>query len=374
MKKFSLLFLIMSSTLATQLSATEPSITLREFGQLEGQPVTLYTLTNSNGMVAEISDYGGVVVSLRVPDREGRVEDVVLGFDDFEDYKNDQGYYGAITGRNANRIANGQFTLEGETYQLAQNNGPNNFHGGVSGFNKKLWQGSASIAKGEPALRLEYVSPDGEEGFPGTLTVVTTYTLTPENGLKIHYEARSDKPTICNLTHHSYWNIGGPSSESILEQELQLFSDAYNPTDATAIPTGEIRPVAGTPFDFREPQPIGSRIDTDDAQLAIGKGYDHNYVINGEPGTLRPVARVYDPKSGRVMKMLSTDHGVQFYSGNWFDGSVVGRDGKAYTHRIALCLECQHFPDSLNQPNFVSAILTPGEVYEKTTVYQFSTK
>lgn len=374
MKKHSFFFLVMSIALSTHISASDASVSLCEYGELDGRPVTLYTLTNTHGMVARITNYGGIVVSLHVPDRAGKFEDVVLGFDNFEGYKDDQGYYGAIIGRNANRIANGKFMLGGETYELAQNNGLNNFHGGVNGFNKKLWEGHASIVNGEPTLRLTYVSPDGEEGFPGMLEVSTTYTLTVENGLKIHYEARSDKPTICNLTHHSYWNIGGPSSDSILEHELQLFCNAFNPTDTTAIPTGEIRLVAGTPFDFRQSQPIGSRIDVDDAQLGIGKGYDHNYVINGNPGELRPVARVYDRKSGRVMEMLSTDRGVQFYSGNWFDGTIVGRNGTTYTHRIALCLECQHFPDSPNQPNFVSATLLPGELYEKTTVYRFSTQ
>lgn len=374
MKTINLYLLAMCSILPSSLVAGQASIELNEFGEFEGKPVTLYTMTNEQGMVAKITDYGGVVVSLLVPDRDGKLEDVVLGFEGFPAYQSDQGWYGAITGRTANRIKHGKFSIDGNDYQLATNNGPNHMHGGVKGFNKKLWKGTASVANGEPQLQLSYTSVDGEEGFPGTLDITTTYTLTADNGLKIEYAATTDKPTICNITHHSYWNIGGPSSESIHDQELQLFCDAFNPTDANYIPTGEIRPVAGTPFDFREPKLIGRDIEADDEQLKIGKGYDHNFVINGEPGTLRPVCKLYDPKSGRLMEMFSTDNGVQLYSGNWFDGSVVGRDDTAYTHRIAVCFECQHFPDAINQPNFVSPILRPGEVYEKTIVYRFSTK
>lgn len=372
MKTIPSVLLAMCSIISSNLSAGQASIALNEFGEFEGKPVTLYTLTNEQGMVAKITDYGGVVVSLLVPDRDGKLEDVVLGFEDFPAYAADEGWYGAITGRTANRIKHGKFSIDGNDYQLATNNGPNHMHGGVKGFNKQLWKGKASVTNGEPKLKLKYTSPDGEEGFPGKLKITTTYTLTADNGLKIEYEATTDKPTICNITHHSYWNIGGPSSTSIHDQELQMFADAYNPTDENYIPTGEIRPTAGTPFDFSKPKLIGQDIDAEDPQLIIGKGYDHNFVINGEPGTLRQVARLHDPKSGRVMEMLSTDHGVQLYSGNWFDGSVVGRGEKAYTHRIAICFECQHFPDAINQPNFKSPILRPGEVYEKTTVYRFS--
>ncbi|MDP4644597.1 MAG: galactose mutarotase [Opitutales bacterium] len=372
MKLLTPILLTMSIYAATHASGGPASIALNDFGEFEGKPVTLYTMTNEQGMVAKITDYGGIVVSLLVPDRDGKLEDVVLGFEDFAAYEADEGWYGAITGRTANRIKHGKFSIDGNNYQLATNNGPNHMHGGVKGFNKKLWKGTASVINGEPQLKLTYTSPDGEEGFPGKLEITTTYTLTTDNGLQIQYEATTDKPTICNITHHSYWNIGGPDSKSILEQELQMFADTYNPTDENYIPTGEIRSVAGTPFDFSQPKPIGRDIDADDVQLKIGKGYDHNFVINGEPGTLRPVARLHDPKSGRMMEMLSTDHGVQVYSGNWFDGSVVGRGGIPYTHRIAICFECQHFPDAINQPNFKSPILRPGEVYEKTTVYRFS--
>jgi aldose 1-epimerase len=374
MKTIAPVLLAMSAILSSNLSAGQASVTLNEFGEFEGKPVTLYTMTNQQGMVAKITDYGGVVVSLLVADRNGKLEDVVLGFEDFPAYEADEGWYGAITGRSANRIKNGKFSIDGIEYQLATNNGPNHMHGGVKGFNKKLWQGTASVTNGEPQLKLKYTSPDGEEGFPGELAITTTYTLTGENGLKVEYHAITNKPTICNITHHSYWNIGGPSSNSIHDQELQMFCDAYNPTDANYIPTGEIRPVVGTAFDFSEPKPIGRDIDADDKQLKIGKGYDHNFVINGKPGTLRPVARLHDSESGRVMEVLSTDHGVQLYSGNWFDGSVVGRGDKAYTHRIAICFECQHFPDAINQPNFTAPILRPGEVYEQTTIYRFSVR
>lgn len=368
------LYLIMSLTALSHVSGGTASVVLTEFGEFDGQPVTLYTMTNENGMVAKITNYGAVVVSLLVPDRDGKLEDVVLGFEDFEAYEADKAWYGAIIGRTANRIKEGQFSIDDQSYQLATNNGPNHMHGGVEGFNKKLWKGTASIEEGEPQLELKYVSPDGEEGFPGQLKISTIYTLTADNGLKIEYRGTTDKPTICNLTHHSYWNIGGPDRDSILEQELQMFADAYNPTDENYIPTGEIRPVAGTAFDFSKPKEIGQDIDAEDPQLVIGRGYDHNFVINGESGTLRPVASLYDPKSGRVMEMLSSDHGVQLYSGNWFDGSVLGRGERAYTHRIAICFECQHFPDAINQPNFKSPILRPSDAYEKTTVYKFSVR
>lgn len=374
MKRLIPLLLIMSISAATSSYGGQASISLSEYGELEGQPVTLYTLTNEQGMVAKITNYGGVVVSLLVPDRDGNLEDVVLGFEDFPAYESDEGWYGAITGRTANRIKHGKFSIDGKDYQLATNNGPNHMHGGVEGFNKKLWKAKASVTDGEPQLKLKYTSPDGEEGFPGELKITTVYTLTADNGLKIEYEATTDKPTICNITHHSYWNIGGPSSKTIHDQELQMFADAFCPTDENYIPTGEIRPVAGTPFDFREPKLIGKDIEADNEQLKIGRGYDHTYVINGEAGELRPVANLYDAKSGRVMEMLSTDHGVQLYSGNWFDGSVIGRDNTPYTHRIAICFECQHLPDAINQDNFKSPILRPGQTYEKTTVYRFSVR
>lgn len=366
--------LILSACMAPASSAGEPGLSSRDYGTFEGQPVKLFTLTNQHGMVAEVTDYGGVVVSLKTPDRDGGLADVVFGYDDLEAYLNDQGYLGAVAGRYANRIAKGAFEIDGTAYQLATNNGPNHLHGGVRGFNKRLWKSTPSMAGGQPQLKLEYLSPDGEEGYPGNLRVTMTYTLTAENGLRIDYHATTDKPTLCNPTHHSYWNLGGASSDSILGHQLQLHADRFTPTGSTGIPTGELRDVEGTPFDFREPHTVGERIDADDEQIKVGHGYDHNYVINGEAGTLRPVARVEDPESGRVMEVLSTDHGVQFYSGNFFDGKVVGRNNRAFTYRSALCLECQRFPDSPNHADFPSATLRPGEVYEKTTVYRFSAR
>lgn len=363
-----------TTTTATKAIASEPGISSRPFGDFDGQPVSLFTMTNQHGMVAQISDYGGIVVSLKTPDRDGQFEDVALGYDDFETYKNDTRYLGAIAGRYANRIAKGNFSIDGREYQLATNNGPNHLHGGDRGFNKRLWTSTATMQNGQPQLKLQYLSPDGEEGFPGNLQVTTTYSLTEDNGLRIDYHATTDQPTVCNLTHHSYWNIGGPQSDSILDQQLQFSCDKFTPIDETSIPTGELRDVSGTPFDFRTSQPIGQRIDADNTQLKQGRGYDHNFVINGDAGTLRPVARVHDEKSGRVMEVLSSDFGIQFYTGNFFDGQVLGRNGKAFKHRMALCLECQRFPDSPNQSDFPSATLRPGEVYEKTTVYRFSTK
>ncbi|MGJ8676459.1 MAG: aldose epimerase family protein [Akkermansiaceae bacterium] len=355
-----------------QPAAAEASISLKQFGEIDGQAVTLFTLRNENGMIVEISEYGGAVVSLIVPDRDGKMENVVLGFDTLEAYIDDTSYFGTIIGRNSNRIAEAKFKLDEKLYQLAANNGPNNFHGGTNGFNKKIWQGSPAIANGEPALTLQYISPDGEEGFPGELRVITTYTLTKNNELKIDYSATTDKPTLCNLTHHSYWNIGGPSSNSILDQKIQFFSDFYTPTDETCIPTGEMRHVEGTPFDFRTPHQIGSRINEPDQQLIIGKGYDHNFIVKGTAGTLRPMVRLSDAASGRVLEMLSTDHGVQFYTGNYLDGSIKGKQGKEYTHRLALNLECQQLPDAINQPAFKATVLHPGETYNKTTIYRFS--
>ncbi|SMP61944.1 aldose 1-epimerase [Neorhodopirellula lusitana] len=365
--------LIMTTTGMTSITtANEASITDRSFGTFEGQPVSLFKLVNQSGMTAEISDYGGIVVSLKTADRDGKFEDVVLGYDDFKAYQDDQGFFGAITGRYANRIAKGQFSIDGDSYQLATNNGPNHLHGGNRGFNKRMWKPTARMHDGQPQLQLQYTSPDGEEGFPGNLNVTVTYTLTEDNGLQIHYHATTDQPTLCNLTHHGYWNIGGPTSTSILDQELRLDCDQFTPIDETSIPTGELRDVTATPFDFRTTNKIGERIDADNPQLKIGRGYDHNFVIDGDAGTLRPVARLHDKKSGRVMELLTTDVGVQFYTGNFFDGKAIGKNNCPMTHRIALCLECQRFPDSPNHANFPSATLRPGEVYEKTTVYRFS--
>lgn len=356
-------------------AGADPTVSEKPFGEHEGEPVTLHTLDNGEGMKVDILNLGGIVRSVLVPDKDGEVADIVLGCKDVDSYLTDSPYFGCITGRYANRIAKGKFTLEGKTYTLATNNEPNHLHGGEVGFDKRLWQAEAEVKGDEPTLTLTYVSPDGEEGYPGTLKTVVTYSVTKDNGLKIHYRATTDKPTVLNLTHHGYWNLAGhKSGETILDHTLQLHCDSFTPVDETAIPTGEIRKVAGTPFDFTTPHKIGERIGADNQQIEYGKGYDHNFVINGEAGKLRPVARVVESGSGRVMEMLSDDHGVQLYTGNFLDGSFEGKEGHVYQFRTGFCLECQRFPDSPNQPSFPSAELKPGETYEKTTVYKFSTE
>jgi aldose 1-epimerase len=369
-----LIFKALILAMATTAFGSEPSITSAPYGQFQERPVTLFTLVNQNNVIAKITDYGGIVVSLKVPDRDGKLDDVVLGYDDISGYQTDKAYLGAVAGRYANRICKGKFSIDGQHYQLATNNQPNHLHGGVRGFDKRLWTPTATMQNGQPQLKLEYLSVDGEEGYPGNLQVSMTYTLTQKNELKIEYQATTDKPTICNLTHHGYWNLAGPESDSVLDHQTQFYCDKFTPIDETSIPTGELQDVKGTPFDFSAPHKIGERIDADHRQIKIGKGYDHNLVINGEAGTLRPVARIYEEKSGRVMELLTTDVGVQFYSGNFLNGSIIGRNGKPFARRGAICLESQRFPDSPNQADFPSAILRPGEVYQKVTVYRFSTQ
>ena len=351
----------------------DPSITKKPFGELDGKPVTQYTLTNDKGISAEILDLGGIVRRVHVPDRDGKTADIVLGCKDVASYMTDSPYFGCITGRYANRIAKGKFTLDGKTYTLATNNDTNHLHGGEVGFNKKIWNAEALVKEGAPTLVLSYTSPDGEEGYPGNLSTVVTYSLTKDNGLKIHYKATTDKATVLNLTHHGYWNLAGhDSGKTVLDHELQLHCDGFTPTDATAIPTGEIRKVAGTPFDFTKSHKIGARIGAENQQITYGKGYDHNFVINGEGGTLRPVAKVVDPESGRVMELHSSDHGVQLYTGNFLEGAFTGKDDQIYQQRQGLCLESQRHPDSPNQSGFPTAVLKPGETYEKTSIYKFS--
>ena len=353
----------------------ESSVSKKLFGDLDGKPVTVHTLTNAAGVSADILDLGGIVASLKTPDRDGKMADIVLGCKDVASYMADSPYFGCITGRYANRIAKGKFSLDGKTYTLATNNDLNHLHGGEVGFNKKIWSAIATVTDADPTLKLSYTSPDGEEGYPGTLKSEVTYSLTKDNALKIQYVATTDKATVLNLTHHGYWNLAGhDSGKTVLDHEVQLHCDAFTPTDATAIPTGEIRKVTGTPFDFTKPHRIGERIEAKDVQITFGKGYDHNYVINGEAGTLRPVAFVHEPTSGRILEMLSDDHGVQLYTGNFLDGTFTGKDGQVYQQRQGFCLECQRHPDTPNQPTFPSAVLKPGETYKKTTVYKFSTK
>ena len=347
----------------------------QEWGKTaDGQQVYLYTLSNKKGMVAEITTYGGAVVSLKVPDRKGEFADIVQGYPNLEGYVTDKGYFGALIGRYGNRIAHGQFVLDGKTYTLFKNDGDNTLHGGQKGFNKKVWTAKDVSTAAGPALELTYLSPDGEEGFPGNLSVKVVYTLTNENELKIDYSATTDKDTVLNLTNHSYFNLSGQGSGDILGHELMLRATRYTPVDSGLIPTGELAPVKGTPFDFTKSTAIGARINDDNEQLKLAKGYDHNFVLDGKMGAMHLAAEVYDPKSGRVMDVTTTEPGVQFYTGNFLDGTVTGKDGKVYKHRYALCLETQHFPDSPNHPSFPTTELKPGQHYHSTTVYKFSAR
>jgi aldose 1-epimerase len=328
-------------------------------------------LRNARGMRARILTYGAILEGLEVPDRAGAPANVVLGLTSLRDYDTRSPYFGAVVGRYANRIARGRFELDGRTYQLARNDGPNALHGGVRGFSRRAWQVAASD---ERRLRLVLTSPNGEEGYPGTLRVEVAYTL-EDDALHLDYAAETDAPTVVNLSNHSYWNLGGEGSGSALGHELTIPAGRFTPVDATQIPTGELRDVAGTPFDFRRPTPVGARIREGDGQLLIGRGYDHNWVLDSAPGAggLRPAARLRDPRSGRVLEVLTDQPGLQFYSGNFLDGTLVGPGGHAHRQGDALVLETQHFPDSPNQPAFPSTVLRPGERFRSTTVLRFTT-
>jgi aldose 1-epimerase len=339
----------------------------------DGTQVDLYTLAGSGGMEARIITYGGVVVSVMAPDREGKRGDVVLGMDSLDGYRSETAYLGALIGRYGNRIGHGQFTLEGRPYNLPKNNGDNTLHGGPQGFDKRVWQAREASGAEGPALELTYISRDGEEGFPGTLTARVLYTVTARNELKIDYTATTDKPTVVNLTNHSYWNLSGAGEGDILGHEVIINASRFTPTDAGLIPTGELRPVAGTPFDFRRSTAIGARIDRPDDQLKYGSGYDQNFVLDKGSGGLTKAAEVYDPKSGRAMEVWTTEPSVQFYTGNHLNG-IHGKGGKVYNARGALCLETQHYPDSPNKPAFPSTELKPGATYRTTTVYRFFTR
>ena len=342
------------------------SIQRTDFGKTrDGHHVELYTLTNRNGLVAKITTFGGILTELHVPGRDGRPGNIVLGFDNLKQYEDGHPYFGATAGRYANRIAHGRFTLDGKTYTLATNNGPNHLHGGVKGFDKVVWSAKAIDSAEGPALELRYISPNEEESYPGTLTVTVIYTLTNHNELRIDYKALTDKPTIVNLTNHSYFNLAGPGSGTVLDHVLHINADHYTPTDDTLIPTGQIAPVAGTPLDFRIPKRVGDRI----AELPIG-GYDHNFVVNASDRKPHLAARLEEPASGRVMEVLTTEPGVQLYSGIHLDGSIRGIGG-AYPKYGGLCLETQHFPDSPNKPHFPSTVLRPGQTCSTTTVHRF---
>lgn len=346
----------------------------RTFGKLpDGTTVDIYTLKNRNGMEVEITNYGGAVVSLKTPDRRGRMADIVLGYADPSGYAADTAYFGALIGRYANRIGKGKFTLNGIEYQLAQNNGVNHLHGGVRGFNKVVWQAREMDRTDGVALELTYLSKDNEESYPGNLTVTATYVLSNANELRIEYSATTDKETVISLTHHSYFNLAGAGAGDVLRHEVKINADKFTPIDETLIPTGELKAVKGTPFDFNRATHIGSRINQGDDQLVLGKGYDHNFVLNKKGQELSLAASVYEPASGRVVEIWTTEPGMQLYTGNFLDG-VRGKAGKIYNRRGGFCLEAQHFPDSPNKPAFPSTVLKPGERYTQTTVYKFNVR
>jgi aldose 1-epimerase len=351
------------------------TVSRADFGRMPyGQRVSVYTLRNRRGAEARVINYGGAVVSLRVPDRTGKLGDVVLGFDDLEGYLKQTFYIGALIGRYGNRIANGRFTLDGVEYQLATNNNGNHLHGGVRGFDKVFWQARPLTAKEGAALELTYLSHDGEEGYPGNLSVRVIYTLTNDNTLRIDYEATTDQPTVVNLTQHSYFNLAGEGSGDVLHHRLQINASRFTPTDATSIPTGELRAVRGTPFDFTRAAEIGSRINDTDEQLKFGSGYDHNFVLDGRAGALKKAAEVYEPTRGRVLEVWTTEPGMQFYTGNFLAVEGGGKNGHAYPRRTAFCLETQHYPDSPNKPAFPSTVLRPGGRFRSTTIYRFSVR
>jgi aldose 1-epimerase len=355
-------------------SSTRPSpnqISRQGFGQTkDGTEVYLFTLRNTRGAEARISNYGGIVTSLKVPDGHGKTGDVVLGYDNLADYLKESPFFGALIGRYGNRIAKGHFTLNGQQYTLATNNYPNALHGGTKGFDKVVWEPKVLVNPDGPALKLTYLSKDNEEGYPGNLSVTVVYTLTEDNALKVDYTGTTDKDTVVNLTQHSYFNLAG--KDTILNHVVMIPADKFTPVDSTLIPTGDLRPVEGTPFDFRKPTAIGARINQDDEQLKFGKGYDHNWVINKPNGQFGLMARVTEPTTSRVLEVFSTEPGLQFYSGNFLDGTLKGKSGWVYQFRDGFCMEPQHYPDSPNKPEFPSVVLKPGQTYHNTIVYKFS--
>jgi aldose 1-epimerase len=379
MVRFLTLLLILSTVRVGEAAAKQDpkekaSVKKEAFGKTpDGIVVDQYILTNASGMKAKIITYGAILTELDVPDRDNKLGDVVLGFDDLKDYAAGHPFFGATVGRVANRIAKGEFTLGGKTYKLARNNGPNALHGGLKGFDKVVWKAEPFPVKlaDAAAIKFSYVSKDGEEGYPGNLSVTVVYLLLNDNSLRIDYHAETDKPTPVNLSNHTYFNLAGAKAGDILDHEVMLNADKYTPVDETLIPTGEIKPVKGTPLDFTKPHKIGERID----QLKVDPvGYDHNFVLNQSDKKLALAARVYEPKTGRSLEMFTTEPGVQFYTGNFLDGKQTGRGGVAYKKHAGFCLEAQHFPDSVHHDNFPSIILEPRQVYKQTTVYKFAAK
>lgn len=376
------MFVLLVLAMANQNAFAGPSptqaIQVHPFGVISsGQTTDLYVLTNNRGMVVAITNFGATVVSIKVPDRTGHVDDILLGYDAAKGYEAGDAHFGGTIGRYGNRIAHGSFTLDGHVYTLPKNNGENTLHGGIHGFDKKIWAAKEVDSKDGAAVRFTYVSPDGEEGFPGTLTTTVTFTLYKDKDeLRIDYTASTDKPTVVNLTNHSYFNLSGQGSGDILATRLQLNASRFTPVDASMIPTGELRAVKGTPFDFTKPVAIGERINADGEQIKFGRGYDHNWVLDAKAGSATPelAAIAHDPKSGRVLEVLTTEPGVQFYTGNFLDGSEHGKGGIAYQQRTAFCLETQHFPDSPNHPSFPTTTLLPGKTFHSTTIFRFSVK
>ena len=346
-----------------------------EFGKTaDGTIIEKYSLKNENGVKLDVITYGGRITSLKVPNKDGKLENVVLNFDNIQDYEKDNPFFGALIGRYGNRIANGKFTLEGNEYNLATNDGKNHLHGGVKGFDRVIWTAEPMESENGSALKLLYKSKDGEEGYPGNLDVEVIYTLTNDNEVEVSYKATTDKATVVNLTQHAYFNLTGDFSKDILNHDIVIAADAYLPVDETLIPTGEIRNVEGTPFDFTSVKKIGKEINADNEQLKRGKGYDHCWVLNGEKGNMRMVASAYDETSGRLMEIFSKEPAIQFYTGNFLDGTLPMPNGGTYAHRTGFCLETQHYPDSPNQAEFPATVLQPGETYSTKTTFKFSVK
>ena len=362
--------------LAGSAHAASDTITAKPWGTANGRPVSLYTLTNTRGMQVKITNFGGTVTSILVPDRRGRMGDVALGYDSLPNYQKNLGgtYFGALIGRYGNRIARGRFALDGTAYKLFINNKPNTLHGGKVGYNLKTWAASKAQVANGVGLALHYLSKDGEEHYPGNLDIHVVYSLTNDNALHIDYTATTDKDTVLNLTNHTYFNLNGAGNGTVMDHQMMLNADRYTPIDKTSIPLGPLAPVAGTPFDFRTPHRIGARINAHNTQLLNGKGYDHNFVLNQPGKAMILAARVYAPQSGRVLTVYTDQPGVQLYTGNFLNGTTVGKGGKVYRHRDAFCLETQHYPDSPNHPKYPTTELKPGQTYHYTTLYKFSTR
>ncbi len=377
--KYIALLTLGAALTAPGFAGSPVTITQQPFGKMpDGKEAMIYSLKNQQGAMVDITNYGGTVVRIIVPDRHGNFGDVVLGFNDLPDYLKCTTYFGALIGRYANRIANGKFTLDGHTYTLPTNNSPGGIpctlHGGPKGFNTKLWHAKAMIVEGQPTLQLHLTSPDGDEGFPGTLKLTVTYTLTNDNALQIHYHATTDKPTVINFTNHTYFNLSDEGNGTILNEIVTIYGSHMTPVNAGLIPTGEIVPVAGTPFDFLTPHEIGARINADNQQIKYGPGYDDNWVLDKPAGKLGLAAKVYDPVSGRTLEVYTTEPGLQFYTGNFLDGTLIGKSGRPYPFRSGYTMETQHYPDSPNHPNFPTTVLRPGETFRSTTIFKFGTQ